>query len=254
MAAWIAVHTKSAVCGWTGKLPNALYGAWTKLLEAVKEYGYQGRIPAKDLEDLCGKFGCTWEEWRNVMAASVTKRQPKGMIHEDEDGDIVVVHWSEYQRDPTNADRQRAWRERQKPVTLHNGVTVDIHDSKDSKTDIPEGAKAPPAPRQKKAKTPPNPEVKLFIDWWYTKYRERYGGTYLVAGAKDGDAVKVLLGTYSLADLKRKAEMLLADKMDWPKGPYNIGSLRQHANKLVASVSLEPLSPYTHVDTGVKHG
>jgi hypothetical protein len=75
-----------------------------------------------------------------------------------------------------------------------------------SSSDVPD--KPDPEPKGKK-KT--NPDVKLFIDWYHDLYAKRGYGKLHVKGAKDGNLVKSLLSSYSLDELKTRAQRFFDD-------------------------------------------
>ena len=64
----------------------------------------------------------------------------------------------------------------------------------------------------------PNPDIKLFIDWYFQEYRKAMGDAYLVSGA-DAKAVQRALGTFDLARLKELAGEFLCDPLSWMDKP-----------------------------------
>lgn len=85
----------------------------------------------------------------------------------------------------------------------------------------------------KRGKPPPDPNVKIFIDWWCQRYQVVVGQKYLVQGGKDGDAVKKLLSNYTLERVKEVAELLLHDNEQWflEHIGRTIGALQNRWNK-----------------------
>lgn len=73
----------------------------------------------------------------------------------------------------------------------------------------------PPEPQDVlKPKTPPpNPEVKLFLEWFQTEYtKRRHGAVYTVKWPKESKLVKELLHAHSFERLKTLAAIMLSDK------------------------------------------
>jgi len=83
-------------------------------------------------------------------------------------------------------------------------------------------------------KPPPDPRVKIFIDFFVTAYAQAVGRPYIVAGGKDGATVKRLLaaldreGIDAAAELQRATRNMLAD--GWGRERANIGLLASQIN------------------------
>jgi len=75
--------------------------------------------------------------------------------------------------------------------------------------------------------TPPNPDVKAFIDFAYETHLAATEKKLHVDGGKDGALVKKMLATYSLEDLQRYWKQYLEDNDDWiiSRG-YSIGKFK----------------------------
>jgi hypothetical protein len=54
-----------------------------------------------------------------------------------------------------------------------------------------------------------NPEIRVFIDWYYQKHLGLLGKVLHVDGGVDGSRVKAMLGTLGLDELKRRADLHL---------------------------------------------
>lgn len=78
-----------------------------------------------------------------------------------------------------------------------------------------------------------NPEVKVFIDYWHTKYLAKFNEKYVFHGAKEGTLVKLMLNTLSLPELKKRADSFFEseDKFIMEAG-YTIGVFNSQINKL----------------------
>lgn len=83
-------------------------------------------------------------------------------------------------------------------------------------------------------KPPPDPRVKLFIDFFTKAYSETLGRPYIVTGGKDGATAKRLLlkldgvERCALAALKKAALNMLAD--DWGRERASVGLLSSQLN------------------------
>jgi len=67
----------------------------------------------------------------------------------------------------------------------------------------------------------PNPEIKLFIDHYFQEYQKAFGKKYLVQGAKDSTAVKTMIGSIGLDDMKKRLPEFFEDKLAWMNGSPN---------------------------------
>lgn len=114
---WIAMMTRSRLVGWTSKLKGGPFAAWVKFLMTVKDCGKRGGVIRIDYldSDWLRKNNVTLAHWSAMLAAAIEN----GAIRQD-NGVFAVVKWSDYQRDPTGAERQKGWRERQ----AENGSNV----------------------------------------------------------------------------------------------------------------------------------
>jgi len=61
----------------------------------------------------------------------------------------------------------------------------------------------------------PNPNVRVFIDWWCTRHQEVFHEKYKVEGGKEGKLVKKLLEQYPLETLQKVANRLLSTTDPW---------------------------------------
>lgn len=85
---------------------------------------------------------------------------------------------------------------------------------------------------------PPDPRIKVFIDWFCQEYQSVQGRPYIVQGAKDGATVKRLLhaldgdGNDAPGQLRQAAQAMLADSWGRPKA--DIGLLASKINAWLA--------------------
>ena len=84
----------------------------------------------------------------------------------------------------------------------------------------------------KKKKDPPDPNVQVFIQWWCTRYKAVCRDDYLVQWGKEGGAVKALLKTKSIEEVKKRAEKLLTTNDKWLKNHRTIPMLASKWNEL----------------------
>ena len=60
-----------------------------------------------------------------------------------------------------------------------------------------------------------NPDIKIFIDYFFQEYQKFFGRKYVVANGKDGEAVKRALQTLTLDELKSMLPEFFNDPLDW---------------------------------------
>lgn len=85
-----------------------------------------------------------------------------------------------------------------------------------------------------------NPEIKIFIDWFFQEFQNRYGEKYLVTG-KDASITKRLLGTYDLENLKTITLKFFDCEDDFiRKAGYTIPILSVTLNKVISARPNEP--------------
>jgi uncharacterized protein YdaU (DUF1376 family) len=79
----------------------------------------------------------------------------------------------------------------------------------------------------------PNPAVKEFIDFWYEKFKEKFGQPYVITnGAKEGNLTKKLLRAFKLQELKEKAmDFFSSDDEFIKKSGYTIPLFCNQINK-----------------------
>jgi hypothetical protein len=94
------------------------------------------------------------------------------------------------------------------------------------------------SPCERRRATPHDPRVQEFIDWFSEEYRTALGRPYIVIGPKDGAAVKRLLQSLTLDELRRAARVMLADS--WAKGRADIGLLAGKINSWLAGHAHPP--------------
>lgn len=82
------------------------------------------------------------------------------------------------------------------------------------------------------AASPPDPRIRVFIDWFSETFKARLGRPYIVVGGKDGRLVKAMLGRLGdggLDKLKAAAGRMLSD--DWGGPRADIGLLSSRLNQ-----------------------
>ena len=84
-----------------------------------------------------------------------------------------------------------------------------------------------------KKDSPPNPNVKTFIDYWHVSFKSKFSQPYIFNGPKEGSLIKSLLKTIPIEDLKTKADTFFTCNDDFiKKSGYTIGVFYSQINKL----------------------
>lgn len=85
-----------------------------------------------------------------------------------------------------------------------------------------------------------DPDIKIFLDFWFIKYQELLKTKYFVNGGKDSSLIKLMLSTYKLDELKLLVEKFLVSKDEFTmKAGYTIGVFHSQINKLAAAETEE---------------
>lgn len=78
-----------------------------------------------------------------------------------------------------------------------------------------------------------NPDIKRFLDYWNSKYVEKFGEKYISNYAKDGYLVKIMLESVDFDNLKKRADaFFLSTKEFIQEAGYTIGVFSSQINKL----------------------
>lgn len=84
-----------------------------------------------------------------------------------------------------------------------------------------------------KPKKIPNPDIKIFLDWFCLEYQNRLNKKYVVSGAKEGSIIKRLLSYFSLDELKNLVNLFFeADDAFIIQSGYTLGIFSSVINKL----------------------
>jgi hypothetical protein len=94
------------------------------------------------------------------------------------------------------------------------------------------------SPCERRRAPPHDARVREFIDWFSQEYRTALGRPYVVIGPKDGAAVKRLLQSLTVDELRKAARVMLADS--WAKGRADIGLLASKINSWLAGHAHPP--------------
>lgn len=78
------------------------------------------------------------------------------------------------------------------------------------------------------------------VDAFHVRYSAAYGGAKPTWGAKQGAMLKRLLKAHGADEVQRRIAVLFDSPPTWLKGPYDIGTLAQHFDKLVAAPADTP--------------
>ena len=88
--------------------------------------------------------------------------------------------------------------------------------------------------RNREQVVPKNPNIKLFIDYFYDSFLKKTERRYCVQGAKDGKLIKKLLGTYTLDELKDLCNKFFDSTDEFIlKAGYSIGVFHSQIPKLL---------------------
>jgi hypothetical protein len=94
-----------------------------------------------------------------------------------------------------------------------------------------------------KAKSDPNPDVRVVIDYFSDKYLEKFGVRYSVAWGKDGKILKDLLRDHSLEILQRCIDFFFADSDPWLDGKRTLGVFRSRINAYIQQTAIPKAAP-----------
>jgi len=113
-SSWIRLDCKCRDSGWVGDLPVAQWAAWIKLLLETKANGRRGGIIPEShfTKRKLARLGIRAATWQALLVAA----EANNALARD-NGNMQIVNWGEYQGDPTNAERQERYREKENDVT-----------------------------------------------------------------------------------------------------------------------------------------
>jgi len=86
--------------------------------------------------------------------------------------------------------------------------------------------------KESRRRTPPNPDIKTFLDWWVIEYKSNRGQDYVISGGKEGRLLKGLLAKVTLDEVKAAAGRML--NAEWCRDSADIGLLVSNYNKFTA--------------------
>lgn len=98
--------------GWVGKMSEPAQIAWLCLLGYAKAFGYRGAVKAMDDQDYARSWGLSLAAIEEMFDAAIADDSVT-----ESNGYVTVTNWSDYQTDPTNADRQAAHRAKKSAQT-----------------------------------------------------------------------------------------------------------------------------------------
>jgi hypothetical protein len=101
--------------GWVGKMSEPAQIAWLCLLGYAKSLGHRGTVKAMDDEDYARTWGLSLAAVEEMFDAAIANNSVT-----ESNGYVTVTNWSDYQTDPTNADRQAAHRAKKSAETVTN--------------------------------------------------------------------------------------------------------------------------------------
>lgn len=139
---------------------------------------------------------------------------------------ISITNYKKYQ----NVKQQSEQQVNSKRTASEQQVNTDNKDNNDNKDNKKElQAKKSPA------KTT-NPDIKIFIDGFFEKFKSVTGEKYLCQGGKDGATVKRLLQTYKLDELNILRDKFFNSTDEFVlKAGFSIGVFSSVINKLLSA-------------------
>lgn len=113
-----------------------------------------------------------------------------------------------------------------------------------SNGEIPDVQEGKGKGKGKEGSNEPDSNVKVFIDYAFQTFKDRFKEKLLIDGQKDGAIVKKLLGTYDLERLKGLWDVFMQSDDDWlNKAGRSIGIFRSQINKLLITPGKRPNNP-----------
>jgi hypothetical protein len=114
---WIRLDVAWEESDWLQDLDRATAACWPRLLCMVKRDGVRGHLTRPSTKRLVRKWGISAQQIESLEAAAITDEALA-----IEDGEWVVLNWKKYQDyDPTNAERQKRFRDQKKGLRVVNG-------------------------------------------------------------------------------------------------------------------------------------
>lgn len=206
-----------------------------------------GRIPAIHLEDeyVAEQLMMTKDE----AASGLSRCVRTGLLSQD--GDFFVIDgWADQwaKRPLTEAERKQRQRAKSKTsnkdtdhVTNMSGQgrdSLDSHASEESREEksIDTSSKLDTSEsdrkKNKKPKEPPPEGFTGVVDAFHARFLSKYG-TKPTWGAKQGSQVKALLKSHGAPEVTRRIAVLFDSPPSWLSGPFDLGTLVMHFDKLV---------------------
>jgi len=91
-----------------------------------------------------------------------------------------------------------------------------------------------------KKKSPPNPDVKVFIDYVFKSFQDKTGSKMHIDGKKDGTLIKALLKTYPINELTELWDIFISSTDVFiRKAGFSIGVFKSQVNKLVSQKNVQ---------------
>ncbi|MGO9568101.1 MAG: hypothetical protein ACLP5H_11210, partial [Desulfomonilaceae bacterium] len=128
------------------------------------------------------------------------------------------------------------------PDAPRDGLSKESSKESTNKRRVPV-AEAPVSPSKKSSKQvptePPDPRVKVLIDYFCTTYKAKLGYKYTVHGGKDGQHLKTLLIDHSLETLKAGIDTFFNNQEDWLNGKRTIGVFFSQINQCLQQTATQ---------------
>lgn len=101
------------------------------------------------------------------------------------------------------------------------------------------------AVKPKKSKREPKPlnDYTRAVDAFDRAYKLAHGGATPTWGPKAGSQIKRLIAAHGADEVIARIERLFGGALDWPRPPYDLGTLVSHFDKLTANAQRRKLTP-----------
>jgi len=230
MASYAKIWTDIFDDDWFLSLNCNHRGFWLQLIIAAKMLGDCGKIVCKSaafLSHICGLDYRT-----TVSILEKFKMQGKLIVEKSEFGSMVVTipnyqYWQQLRNAKLSVQ--------EKPDSDNNATKLS---QISTKTKPNQTITKPNNISAKKKRTIPDTDHAKFIDYFFTKHKERFDRKYDFKKGKDGKHVSDLLKVYKIDILLQMVDIFFDEDDEFLiKAGYTIGVFRSQSNKLAQKQS-----------------
>ena len=141
---------------------------------------------------------------------------------------ITIINWNKYQNNEQQIEQQM----NNKRTTSEQPVNTYKNNKKEKKV---KNDKKTNNRVSNDTLLERNPNIKIFIDYFYNKFLETTGRKYMVQGGKDGKTVQRLLGTYIIDELKDLCDKFFISTDEFVlKAGFSIGIFNSIVHKIIS--------------------